>query len=130
MLNVRNVAYIGVATPIRRSPTRMVERSFWGSLRRWSASFARLFPVWASAFSFVALTAKKPISAVDITAERTISPKRIRISMGCNVLEATDDTGRPGIRESPGVILYCLEPAMQDLMEQHTLIGTYRTCSH
>jgi hypothetical protein len=35
------------------------------------------------------LTAKKPISAVDITAERTIRPKRMRISMDGNVLEAT-----------------------------------------
>jgi hypothetical protein len=58
------------------------------------------------------LTAKKPISAVDITAERTIRPKRIRISMDDTVLEATDYAGRPGILENPGADPYCLEPAM------------------
>jgi hypothetical protein len=87
----------------------MVERSFWGSLRRWRASFARLFPVWASAFSFVELTEKKPISAVDITAERIIRPKRIRISMDCTVLEATGYAGQP---ETPGAVPYRLDPAM------------------
>src|SRR5580765_8612143 len=112
MLRVKKVAYIGVATPTRRSPTKIVERSFWGSLRRWRANFARVFPVWASARSFVELTAKKPISAVDITAERTIRPKRIRTSMDCNVLEATDYVVRPGIPENPGAVPYRLGPPM------------------
>jgi hypothetical protein len=49
---------------------------------------------------------------VDITAERTIRPKRIRISMDDTVLEATDYAGRPGILENPGADPYCLEPAM------------------
>jgi hypothetical protein len=76
------------------------------------------------------LTAKKPISAVDITAERTIRPKRIRTSMECKVLEATDYADRPGIPESPGAVPYCLGPAMQDLVEPSDLIGVYRTCIH
>jgi hypothetical protein len=76
------------------------------------------------------LTAKKPISAVDITAERTIRPKRIRISMDCTVLEATDYAGWPEIPESPVAIPYCLEMAMYDLVERNTVIGTYRTSIH
>src|ERR1041384_2698751 len=130
MWRVRKVAYIGVATPTKRSPTRMVERSFWGSLRRCRASFARLFPVWASACSFVELTEKKPISAVEITAERTIRPKRIRTSMDCDVLEATDYDDQAGIQESPGSIPYRPGAVLCDLGEPRGLIAAYRTCIH
>lgn len=50
--------------------------------------------------------------------------------MNCTVLEATSYTGRPKIPESQGAIPYCLEPAMHDLVERNTVIGTYRTCIH
>jgi len=50
--------------------------------------------------------------------------------MGCNVLEATNYPGQPGILESPGVVPHCLEPAMHDLVEHNPLIGAYRTFNH
>lgn len=50
--------------------------------------------------------------------------------MDCTVLEATNYAGRSTIPESPGAIPYCLEPAMYDLVERNTVIGTYRTCIH
>jgi len=50
--------------------------------------------------------------------------------MDCNVLEATNNASRPEIPESPGATPYCLEPAMQDLVERNNVIGTYRTCIH
>jgi hypothetical protein len=50
--------------------------------------------------------------------------------MDCNVLEATNYAGLVGIPESPGATPYCLEPAMQDLVERNNVIGTYRTCIH
>lgn len=50
--------------------------------------------------------------------------------MDCTVLETTSYDGRHGIPESPGASPYCLEPAMQDLVERNNVIGTYRTCIH
>jgi len=46
------------------------------------------------------------------------------------VLEATDYAGRPGILENPGTGPYCLEPAMEDLVEPRDVIGAYRTGIH
>lgn len=50
--------------------------------------------------------------------------------MNCTILEATDCAGRSGIPEGPGVVPYCLEPAMHDLVEPNHLVETYRTCNH
>jgi hypothetical protein len=51
------------------------------------------------------LTEKKPISAVEITAERTIRPNRIAISMKFQMLGTTDQTGQLRRLEEPGVLL-------------------------
>ena len=61
---------------------------------------------------FFAVNATNPISAVDITAERTIRPKRMRISMDCAVLETTGYAGQPEIPETPGAVPHRLDPAM------------------
>jgi hypothetical protein len=49
---------------------------------------------------------------VEITAEMTIRPRRIRTSMDCNLLEPTDYAGRPGMLEGPEAVPYRLGPAM------------------
>src|SRR5262245_56955778 len=96
-----------MAVPTSRSPTSMVASSFWGSLRRWSAILARWLWLWANARSLVSLKAKKPISAVEITAERTISPNRIAISialpgLGTGHVRGRPDTGNQNVTSGNG----------------------------
>ncbi len=104
LFNVRKVAYIGIAVPTRRSPTRIVASSFCGSLRSRRAILARLLWFWARARSLVSLTAKKPISAVEITAERTIRPNRMTMSIEGPGLRTADDAGQGATWENWGAI--------------------------